>query len=81
MMYYVLKPNAENSSSTVYLPVERGNTVLRKFLSRKDVVDMIHQSVECADLWVADNKKHKEVFQRVLDEGDYPRSIHIIGEL
>ena len=79
--YYVLKPSAENSSSTVYLPVERGNTVLRKLLSRKDVVDMIHQSVERADLWVADNKKRKEVFQRVLDEGDYPQIIHIIGEL
>ena len=79
--YYVLKPSAHGSSSTVYLPVERGNAVLRKLLSRKDVVDMIRQSTECDDPWIADSKKRKEGFQRVLAEGDYPRIIHMIGKL
>ena len=57
--YYVLKPSADGSSSRVFLPVERGDTVLRKLLSRSDVIDMIHRSAECDDPWIADSKQRK----------------------
>ena len=79
--YYVLKPDADSSSSTVYLPVERGDAMLRRLLSRKDVIELIHQSAECDDPWVEDSKKRKEAFQRILDEGNYPRIIRMIRAL
>ena len=48
--YYVLRPTMENSSSTVYLPVERGDAVLRKLLSREDILSMIRESAQYAGL-------------------------------
>lgn len=76
--YYILKPAADKSSATVYLPVERGDATLRKLLARQDILDMIHRSAQCGDLWVADSKQRKDVFQRILSEGDYPKIIRII---
>lgn len=76
--YYVLKPAADKSSTTVYLPVERGDETLRRLLSRQDILNMIHSSTECENPWIADSKQRKEAFQRILSEGDYPRIIRII---
>lgn len=79
--YYILKPAADKSSSTVYLPVERGDAMLRRLLSRQDIVDMIHQSAQWDDPWVADSKQRKDAFLRILSEGDYPRIIRVIRAL
>lgn len=42
--YYILKPDAFKNSSTVYMPVARGNTVLRRLLSRQDIDAIIERS-------------------------------------
>lgn len=79
--YYILKPATEKSSSTVYLPVARGNTVLRRLLSRDDILAMIHRSGEYANLWVADSKQRKEAFTRILSEGNYSKIIRMMQEI
>lgn len=79
--YYILKPATEKSSSTVYLPVARGNTVLRRLLSKADILDLIHRSREHADLWIADSKQRKEAFTRILSEGNYSKIIRMMQEI
>ena len=79
--YYILKPATEKSSSTVYLPVARGNSVLRRLLSEEDIRAIIHRSGEYAGLWVADSKQRKETFTRILQEGNYAKIVRMIHEI
>ena len=79
--YYILKPATEKSSSTVYLPVFRGNAVLRQLLSKSDITALIHRSREYAGLWIADSKQRKEAFTRILNEGNYAKIIRMIEEI
>ena len=57
--YYVLKPATQKGSSTVYLPVARGNAILRSLLSEQAIRDLIRQSEAYAGLWIADSKLRK----------------------
>ena len=79
--YYVLKPSMEKSSATVYLPVSRGNTILRRLLSREDILAIIHSSRQIPSLWLADSKHRKEAFSHILSEGNYARIIRMIGDI
>lgn len=79
--YYILKPATEKSSSTVYLPVSRGNDVLRRLLSESDIRALIRSSSEHAGLWIADSKQRKEAFSRILQEGNYAKIIRMIQEI
>ncbi len=79
--YYVLKPSADQSSSTVYLPVARGNETLRALLSREDILALIRLSREYEGLWIADSKQRKEAFTHILSEGNYAKMIRMIVEL
>ena len=79
--YYILKPVTEKSSSTVYMPVARGNTVLRRLLSKEDILHLIHTSHDYAGLWIADSKQRKEAFTRILSEGNYAKIIRMIQEI
>ena len=79
--YYILKPATEKSSSTVYLPVARGNAILRRLLSKGDILELIHRSREHANLWLADSKQRKEAFTRILSEGNYAKIIRMMQEL
>ena len=78
--YYVLHPTGEKASSTVYLPVSRGDSVLRRLLSREDILRFIHESGDYAGLWIEDGRLRKEAFQRILDEGNYAKIIRMILE-
>lgn len=79
--YYILKPHMEKSSSTVYLPVSRGNTLLRRLLSREDILALIHKSAQCKIEWNIDSKLRKEAFSRILSEGDHAKIIRMICEI
>lgn len=79
--YYVLHPTGEKGSSTVYLPVIRGDSVLRRLLSREDILRLIHESGDYAGLWIEDSRLRKESFQRILEEGNYAKIIRMILEL
>ena len=79
--YYVLKPNTEKSSSRVYLPIARGNSLLRQLLTQEDILSLIHRSSEYAGLWIADSKQRKDAFSHILAEGNYARIIRMIYEI
>ena len=79
--YYVLKPAMQKGSSTVYLPVARGNAILRPLLSEQAIRDLIRQSEAYAGLWIADSKLRKEAFTRILSEGNIARIIRMIAEI
>ena len=63
--YYVLHPTGEKASSTVYLPVFRGDSVLRRLLSREDILRLIHESADYDGLWIEDGRLRKEALQRL----------------
>lgn len=80
-LYYVLKPAAEKSSSTVYLPVNCGNQTLRRLLTRDMVLNLIREAAKHESLWIFDSKQRKEAFTRILIEGDHVKMIKLIQEL
>ena len=75
--YYILKPASEKNSSTVYLPVARGNAILRRLLSRAEILSFIRRSRECAALWIADTKLRRDAFSKILAEGEYAKIIRM----
>ena len=79
--YYVLHPTGEKASSTVYLPVFRGDSVLRRLLSREDILRLIRESHDYEGLWIEDGRLRKEAFQKILEEGNYAKIIRMILEL
>lgn len=79
--YYVLRPSLEKSSSTVYMPVERGDAMLRRLLSREDLVRLIRESASQPTLWVEDSRMRKDAFSKILAGGDYAQIIRMICEL
>ncbi|MBQ9010599.1 MAG: CarD family transcriptional regulator [Clostridia bacterium] len=81
MTYYVLKPKLGKSSSTVYLPVNRGNTLLRHLLVKTEIDQIIFDSISCPSLWIEDNKKRKKTFNDLLSEGDYVKLIRMIQDI
>ena len=80
-LYYVLKPTTIKSSSTVYMPVLRGNSVLRRLLSRADIDRLIAGSTALGELWIEDSRQRRDVFQHILQSGDYTRIIRMISEI
>lgn len=79
--YYVLKPSAKSGSSVVYLPIARGNEILRKLLGPAEIDGLIRDSKALPPLWIEETKQRKESFQRVLHSGDYARVIRMITEI
>lgn len=79
--YYVLKPEMEKSSSTVYMPVSRGNAMLRRLLSRSDIDALIAQSRRFPSLWIEDAKQRRDAFRVVLSSCDYSKMMRMIADI
>ncbi len=80
-LYYILHPTMEKSSSRIFMPVDRGNTTLRKLLDPNTIEQVIAESPSYYGLWVSDNKQRKEVFLKILAEGNYAKIIEMIAEI
>ncbi len=80
-LYYVLKPTTENSSSVIYLPVARGNAILRSLLSESDVRALIQRSRMLDWLWIDDSKQRKEAFCAILSGGDQAKMLRMAAEI
>lgn len=80
-IYYVLKPKLGKSSSKVFLPVDRGNTLLRHLLEKSEIDQIICRSIDCPTLWIEDNKQRKKSFHELLTEGDYVKLIRMISDI
>ncbi|MBP3656651.1 MAG: hypothetical protein J6K32_08150 [Clostridia bacterium] len=80
-MYYVLHPATEKSSAVVYMPVERGDAVLRRLLSREDILALIRASREQEDIYIADSRMRRDAYTKLLASGDYAKIIRMIAIL
>ena len=80
-MYYILKPSAKSGSSVVYLPVIRGNEILRRLLGPAEIDSLIRDSRDRPPLWITETQQRKESFMRVLRSGDYAQVIRMITEI
>lgn len=76
--YYVLKPAMEKASNLVYMPLERGDVVLRRLLSRRDIVELIDRSKTVENFFIEDSRMRKDAFQKILSSCDYARIIRVI---
>ena len=79
--YYILTPLMEKSSSTVYMPAERGNSVLRKLLSLSEILMLIHKSKQFDFHWIPDSKMRRDMFAKHLHSGDIALMIRMICEI
>lgn len=79
--YYILKPEMDQSSATVYLPVLRGNAVLRRLLTQADIDALISRARATDILWDEDIKKRRERFSSILSSGDYAKIIRMISDI
>lgn len=79
--YYILRPEAEKSSSRVYMPSDRGDAILRRLLTKQDILRLIHESAHLGNVLPADSKLRKEAGAKLLSEGDYSKIIRMIIEL
>lgn len=79
--YYVLKPEMDKSSSTVYMPVSRGNTVLRRLLTHSDIDALIAQSCTAPSVWIEDAKQRRDAFRALLSSCDYVKIIRMIADI
>lgn len=79
--YYVLRPMYENTATTIFVPTDSQKVVLRKLLSKEEIVNMIHAVSLDTSLWVESPAERKETFQRLLHEGDHTTLIRLIAEL
>lgn len=79
--YYVLRPSTEKSSGTIYLPLDRGNAVLRRLLSREDILNIIHDSGNYAGVWTDDARARKDLFASILNERHYAKLVQLIREI
>lgn len=79
--YYILKPEMDQSSATVYLPVLRGNAVLRRLLTQADIDALISRARATDSLWEDDSKKRRERFSSILSSGDYAKIIRMISDI
>lgn len=77
----MLRPSPDKSSSTVYMPVDRGDAMLRRLLSRQNILDLIHKSACQPSPWIKDSRLRKDAFSKVISGGDYAQIIRIISEL
>lgn len=80
-MYYVLKPIYDNSHSKIYVPVENPKIHLRKVLSKDDINQMIKNVSLQQQLWVENDSKRNEIFNKVLQSGQHTDIIQLIVEI
>lgn len=76
--YYILKPEMDKSSATIYLPVARGNAVLRRLLTQADIDGLIAHARTLDIPWEEDSKKRKELFSSILSSGDHAQIIRML---
>lgn len=71
LSYYVLKPVFQQNS-TVFVPVENEQLTsrLRKVLTRQEMEQLIDSLPEQQSIWIDDETERRNLFQKILSDGD-----------
>ena len=69
--YYILRP-IYDENATVYIPTDNKNLIakMRSILSKDEVLQLIHALPQTDSIWIDDEHKRKEEFQKIIDSGD-----------
>lgn len=68
--YYILRPVYENTSTTVFLPVDSGETRLRSLLTPETLNKLPKAAEDLPSVWTDNERERQEKFSRLLREGD-----------
>ncbi len=81
-LYYVLEP-VYGGTSTVFVPVDNPTLTakMQKILSAEEIYRLIRSMPNEEPLWIEDDAKRKEAFQRILCSGDRVQLIRLIKTL
>jgi len=75
--YYILNPVYGNSMQ-LYIPTDHGQSVMRRVLSKEEIIQLI-QAIPAIDSdWISDDHFRKATFSETLQSGDQKRIIHMI---
>lgn len=80
-MYYILKPVYQNTSSTIFIPVESDKILLRRLLTKDEILSLLQEVPNCEDLWVGDDKLRAARFAQLLKTHDHLSLMKLIAEL
>lgn len=80
--YYVLEP-VHQTGSVIYVPVDNEELVARmhRILSKEEIDELIEQIPEQGSVWIDNEKKRHEEFQKILADGKHGELIALIRTL
>ncbi len=67
--YYVLRPRYYNGTATIMIPVLFCGQI-RNVINKSDALKVIDGMADTEDIWITDNKKRKELFTKIINDGD-----------
>ena len=78
--YYILNPENNTSTTTVYVPVGSHKLKLKKVLSKQEIYDLIHSITLEDSIWIEDERQRKDFYTQALRDGDHVSLIKLIRE-
>ena len=76
-LYYTLRP-CYMEGSTIYAPVEQGNTVMRPIMTKAEVMELIREIPEIEELWIKDERSREFAYKTALKGCDNRELVRII---
>ena len=75
--YYVLNPVFGNSMQ-IYIPTDSQKVVMRRILTRQEILDLIKVMPDIDSEWVSDDNLRKATFSDAIQSGDQRRLVQLI---
>ena len=81
-LYYTLRPTS-NENILLYLPANASpeKVKLRRLLTKDRILELIREAQNEPAKWIPDNKERRDVFSRILRDGDTRELIDMIRNL
>lgn len=76
-LYYTLKP-CYMEGSTIYAPVEQGNTVMRAVMTKEEVMELIREIPQIEELWIKDERSREFAYKTAIKGCDNRELVRII---
>lgn len=76
-LYYTLAP-CYMEGSTIYAPVDPGNTVMRPIMSREEVMALIQEIPQIEELWIKDERSREASYKTAIKGCDNRELVRII---
>lgn len=80
--YYIMHPLSDNNSTTtIYVPVDTDKVRLRKLAGKDEIIDIIRHSTTERIEWIDNTNLRKAAYSEILRGGDTSRIIALITVL